>query len=208
MTARPPWLLVRLRVCARRQRPVSRVVHPPSSILIPCSGAVRAWFVAFVAADEPEVSAAGRTAVAATASPPSDQEDTAAPPKKRMRVCTAADKQPDFVGWVCSECGATFATTVGCVAHLAAHRGYTWRCGECGTEFPRRSSLLAHLWAHLPKRFPCDECIDKFVQKKDLMLHRQRCHTTNPPPRYDCEQCESTYSTRSNLNKHVRAKHA
>lgn len=107
--------------------------------------------------------------------------DGAEPPSKRLRVCTAADKQPGFLGWVSPECGATFKTKAGCCSHLTAHRGYQWRCGECNHSFNLRNSLMAHLWSHLPKRFTCGECPAAFAQKRTFFYTHDSTVTSKQP---------------------------
>jgi hypothetical protein len=54
--------------------------------------------------------------------------------------------------------------------------------------------------------FKCDKCDKEFKLKTDLQRHLNRknpCDIVNP--NNECEYCQKSYSSRSNLNKHIKA---
>lgn len=101
--------------------------------------------------------------------------------------------------------------------HLANQKVHVFKCPECSRQFSQRSSLLEHVKSHQTKikqepSLPIPPSHtqpsvkaessegEEWTQTKDVTAKKTSKH-------FPCNKCESSFSTTSNLRRHIRDKH-
>ncbi|KXJ70473.1 hypothetical protein RP20_CCG023377, partial [Aedes albopictus] len=108
--------------------------------------------------------------------------------------------------YTCEVCSKQFRSSSTLRIHQRTHtneRPYV--CEICNKSFVQSTNLVYHMNVHQNIRnYPCDQCPYKARNKNDLNLHK-RTHSGARP--YICEYCECTFTTSSNLSKHIKRRH-
>lgn len=104
--------------------------------------------------------------------------------------------------------------------HLANQKVHVFKCPECSKQFSQRSSLLDHLKVHQSKikqesslsmalshpkpsvKVESSEGEEWTTQTKEPTIKK-----TQTSKHFPCNKCESSFSTTSNLRRHIRDKH-
>jgi Zinc-finger double-stranded RNA-binding/Zinc finger, C2H2 type len=85
-----------------------------------------------------------------------------------------------------------------------------YTCDKCGRCFGSKAKVAHHLQtAHFVAigtgKFQCDICFQRFKVNKSLQSHKRVVHEHQ---RYECAQCDSSYTTKFMLDLHVLDKHS
>lgn len=104
-------------------------------------------------------------------------------------------------GYVCSQCGKTFARLHQFKLHQQSHkRKRAFWCTVCGKTFQCSSHLSTHHRTHTgEKPYGCGQCGKRFTQQSSLRVH-QRTHSGERP--YSCAQCGKTFILLHHLKRH------
>ncbi|XP_042284500.1 zinc finger protein 891-like [Thunnus maccoyii] len=104
-------------------------------------------------------------------------------------------------GYVCSQCGKTFARLHQFKLHQQSHkRKRAFWCTVCGKSFQCSSHLSIHHRTHTgEKPYGCGQCGKRFTQQSSLRVH-QRTHSGERP--YSCAQCGKTFILMHHLKRH------
>lgn len=83
-------------------------------------------------------------------------------------------------------------------------------CSECGAEFKKTGNLTRHIQTvHLKKRpFACTECSARFGYKTHLNRHIQTVHNKDKCTELSCNDCNRTFRTRQQLDRHQSQSHS
>ncbi|KAJ0066092.1 hypothetical protein NL108_001360 [Boleophthalmus pectinirostris] len=100
--------------------------------------------------------------------------------------------------------------------HLANQKVHVFKCPECPKQFSIRSSLMDHLKTYHTKvkqEFP----LPLFQSQPSVRMESSEGEEWNSPAKevspqktrkqFPCTKCESSFSTTSNLRRHIRDKH-
>ena len=89
-------------------------------------------------------------------------------------------------------------------------------CEKCGIELNSRKDLIYHLETHIGRKSrtkyasevpKCDHCQSEFTIKKSLDRHMLLMHDEHGRPKYRCEECDITFCTGKQLEKHNKQAH-
>jgi len=122
----------------------------------------------------------------------------------------------------CDDCGKSFVNRSNLNKHsYLVHGGVKFHCNECPKFFRRSMTLTLHLWkSH--NRFTCPQCTLVLDTAVLLCQHMSEVHgrkatknlseicrrpASHPITVANCVRCNKTFSSRSNLAKHVRVVH-
>lgn len=117
---------------------------------------------------------------------------------------------------VCDTCGATFTTLKGLRRHHKDfHAGIKFDCNMCDKSFETSAKLYNHKQKeHLKKKriapYACSGCDRRFFVADDMRNHEARVHGKGSVLKFNCNYCtiqDQSYSSISNLNKHVKKDH-
>ncbi|XP_049884218.1 zinc finger protein 845-like isoform X2 [Pectinophora gossypiella] len=114
--------------------------------------------------------------------------------------------------YVCTICARAFSTQYNLRAHTRTHSHNipTYYCVECDKRYKSQKGLDRHYREsrrHLTDeelRFTCPECFKRFTKESLLNSHVNTRHLTT----HRCDVCDKTFSSNTNLRKHVRCVHA
>lgn len=173
--------------------------------------------------NEPNISSASATSVAANNSKPIRKKGfqcTFCPKIFRQRRDHAehenihTGRQP----YKCPICFKTFARAHSLHIHNSVHtdKCSLYECSRCDKKFKKTSELNCHIREnHLPdtdprRYFSCKRCDMKFDSKAQLTCHRTSKHKRNDTNVYICDYCKRKFHIKKNLfdhmNKHSHAK--
>ena len=136
--------------------------------------------------------------------------------QKRKRDSSLESITIDLSGSTCPNCFAKFSSTKGLRRHYAdMHSQKTFDCHICDLQFDTSAKLYHHKQTdHYKKKrlapYGCNDCERAFYVKDDLINHQARVHGIGEVMQYRCRHCianDQTYSSVSNLNKHIRKDH-
>ena len=137
---------------------------------------------------------------------------------KSSHDCT----RPSEKSLSCEVCGKSFANRSNLNKHTyLVHGGVKFHCNECPKFFRRSMTLTLHMWkSH--SRFTCPQCNVVLETAALLCEHMSTIHgrkatknlseicrrpASRPVAVADCTRCNKTFSSRSNLAKHIRVVH-
>lgn len=118
----------------------------------------------------------------------------------------------------CGKCMKTYSSIISLNRHQAAYCNKLQQkisCDHCNYKTIRKSHLSSHIKSkHLPKNprsNKCSKCGSCFSWRSDLRRHSKFCGQTNELKykllRYSCEHCNYKINQKSDLVKHLQAKH-
>lgn len=134
--------------------------------------------------------------------------------------------------YTCDICGAQFPSNTSCTSHRRIHRPKKLECKKCGKLFRFNYSLKEHMQIHVfRKPLKCEQCPKTFTLMRSLTAHvntrhlnlvnsvtceicgkilaserglrfHRTMHTGEKP--HSCNDCQKSFPTRGELNKHMR----
>ena len=81
-----------------------------------------------------------------------------------------------------------------------------FHCATCQAAFKTYAELLMHKRTHTARKHACTQCGRMFLTREKAKRHQRSAHEDVRP--FICEHCEAAFSERSNLLRHVQAKHS
>ena len=133
--------------------------------------------------------------------------ETPAPPVPDRNL-TKTDKQ--VTDWKCVHCSMTISSELRLKAHMTNKHRSEAICETCGFKTLRWDHLRKHKTnVHGPPGettlYKCDQCPYLANQLISVRTHKQIKHENL---RYRCDQCDNSFTTKNNLLKHIKSKHA
>jgi uncharacterized Zn-finger protein len=131
---------------------------------------------------------------------------------KRHNSCV---RNPNSSKWICYICNKKFNQKQSLDRHKFTHTDLkdrpSYDCSICKRKFLHKANVTRHhQLIHVdPKDRPSYDCIicsKKFVQKESLTRH-SLTHDRRIIFKCTLNQCNRSYSSRDNLNRHVRTCH-
>ena len=138
--------------------------------------------------------------------------------KKSTHDCT----RPSDRKLSCDVCGKSFVNRSNLNKHsYLVHGGVKFQCNECPKFFRRSMTLTLHMWK-THNRFTCPQCNTVLETAAVLCEHMSSIHgrkatknlseicrrpVNRPNAVANCVRCNKTFSSRSNLAKHIRVVH-
>lgn len=130
---------------------------------------------------------------------------------------TATDSQTILI-YKCVMCDTVFTHKsllyVHFDTHLANQKVHVFKCSECSRQFSQRSSLIDHLKTHQTKikqeaTLPIvSSHLQPSVKVESSEGEEGTTSTTKKASKhFPCNKCESSFSTPSNLRRHIKDKH-
>eukprot|EP01083_Nonionella_stella_P186357 681944_1 len=116
-----------------------------------------------------------------------------------------------FKPFMCSLCHYRGSSKNDLIIHQRTHSNKrTEKCTFCGNAFKDPAALRKHIkYIHFSgvqcKPFVCRKCKKSFARKESLQIHWVT-HGKNKTM-FPCDQCESTFTLKSNYTKHKRLYH-
>ena len=115
-------------------------------------------------------------------------------------------KEKKWYQSVCPYCDTKFSGIYQRQKHVdSEHKHNRMSCPKCDRSFQCKQSLDYHLLTKHSKTTPpthtCQICDKTFVAKVSLDNHNKFFHSDER--KFSCNQCESTFKQRKNLNRHV-----
>ena len=105
----------------------------------------------------------------------------------------------------CPICGGLFGSKAKLIEHLKRQSGPKhYICNMCNKTFAMEALLKNHMRSHLNTK-KCDLCGMTFAARSNLETHIMYKHSDEKP--FDCEECEFSCKTQSDLNKHFDMMH-
>ncbi|XP_063837093.1 zinc finger protein 675-like isoform X1 [Ostrinia nubilalis] len=108
---------------------------------------------------------------------------------------------------VCDVCGKCFLLIERLRVHVQMHSENAIKCDSCDKILPTKQALKSHIrYAHEKKLYACSICNEAFPTYRKRLQHFVEGHG-RAPLSLQCDQCDKTFSSNSNLNHHVKYKH-
>lgn len=84
-----------------------------------------------------------------------------------------------------------------------------YKCNQCTKSYLKKSALSYHMETHEkePVKFSCDKCGKQYRSQQGLKAHKEIVHEFVAPLSIPCSHCDALFSTKSNLNRHMRSAH-
>ncbi|XP_036321904.1 zinc finger protein 91-like isoform X2 [Rhagoletis pomonella] len=123
--------------------------------------------------------------------------------------CLSDNKAGRFI---CDTCCKRFKKPCLLHRHEVVHSSEKpYSCSKCSKRFTQSSSLQRHrAEQHKPdrKRYQCGKCPLSFGQKGNLNIHGKKVHPTKAIGTHVCDLCESVYSNKQKLSRHINTVHS
>lgn len=139
-----------------------------------------------------------------------------------MRSHEDTDTVAQYRRYSCALCDKSFVNSNVLRVHLRTHTGERpHSCPQCSRSFAQESNLRRHYRTHTgEKPFVCGICLRGFTQSNNLKAHMSvrgvstggghdemtSCRVKGQTI-YNCDECDSQFLRRSNLDKHKVAAH-
>ena len=82
-----------------------------------------------------------------------------------------------------------------------------YRCTKCEKAYSDKNALEYHEKKHENIKFTCNLCGVQFSSDRSLMKHSELKHgEKSQASEYRCEKCDTSFSIKSNYNRHNREK--
>ena len=111
-------------------------------------------------------------------------------------------------------CNKSFARKYDLKIHQRIHsnQSKSEKCKFCQMAFNDPANLRKHVKnihqnKEMPKQFMCRYCHKRFYRKESLQKHVETHLKAKDRILYECKQCDSCFSYKSNLNKHLKKFH-
>lgn len=114
--------------------------------------------------------------------------------------------------FACDICDRRFTFKQALQNHVIVHTfetPYTCDVGGCEKKFARKSDMQSHKRAvheRVPGKHQCEQCPDRTFNNLTHLNSHRRTHTGERP--FKCTDCAKTYTVKSRVQAHYRAKHA
>ena len=110
--------------------------------------------------------------------------------------------------YVCNVCGKAMAWQSSYLEHMRRHtKDFPHKCSICDKAFPKKNYLLLHEKGHRgEKPFSCQSCDKAFVSRGKLLQH-MRNHNNKETPKFLCDICGKSLSSKHNLREHRESVH-
>ena len=111
----------------------------------------------------------------------------------------------------CDICGQSYKTSL--QKHIdIVHKERNAKCDTCAKEYCDMDNLKRHVETvhNKKKKLECEICLMTmtFAYKNTYQRHMYRSHNVGQQKILQCEQCEKSYSDKSNLIRHTKSAHS
>ena len=114
----------------------------------------------------------------------------------------------------CGHCNKSFARKYDLKIHQRIHsnQSKSEKCAFCQMVFNDPANLRKHIKnvhqnKEKPKPYTCRSCHKQFHRKESLQKHFQTHMKAQDKTLHHCKQCDIFYSSKSNLNRHLKKFH-
>ena len=121
---------------------------------------------------------------------------------------TTSEKFNKTTKYPCKTCGLNLRNAYDLKIHTeAVHEGKKLSCKFCPKKFDYANSLRRHIVTiHEGKTYPCPLCGRQLCSTSALSKHVRTIHE-NKKEKFDCENCDKSFSTKNNLKRHIFSNH-
>ena len=121
------------------------------------------------------------------------------------------ENDPDANKRTCPFCFKMFYNKENVKRHIKAdHEGSSrYKCNDCSKSYASKTSLDYHMKnAHMnDSGIPCEMCGRNFYDFKTYQSHKKSHQSSAPNVSKKCSDCDATFSSKSNLNRHENEVH-
>ena len=112
---------------------------------------------------------------------------------------------PSIRPFKCHLCDLSYMLELHLKAHIVrVHETEKIKCDLCNKELGKTSLDIHMLAYHSDYQVECPICEHKFSRQKLLEMHMRRAHDPNKKREFKCQECDKAYTTKPDLQKHVR----